>query len=225
MKSNINLVSFQALLISLVLLLFVPTLATTEWLTTVSRLLFSLTMASCLYLAALNRTELIIGTIIFVPTILTKWMLAPVLSADTQLLSYCVLQVIFLCYIMRLVYLRLLSVRTVNQEVIYASIVLYLLFGICLTLIYYAILILEPSAFGGKIVLDTSDALSVSEVLQDLIYFSLVTQTTLGYGDLSPTLDSARIIATFQAILGQLYIAVVVARLVGIAIATADNKE
>jgi len=52
-----------------------------------------------------------------------------------------------------------------------------------------------------------------------------VTQTSLGYGDLSPTLDSARIIASFQAILGQLYIAVVVARLVGIAISNQEDKE
>ena len=225
MKSNTNLVSFQALLISLVLLLFIPTLATAEWLSTVSRLLFSFTMVSCLYLAARDRTELVIGAIIFVPTLTTKWMLATALSPEAQLLSYSALQIIFLCYIMRIVYQRLLSVRTVNHEVIYASIALYLLFGICLTLIYYAILILEPSAFGGKIVLDTSDAHSTSKVLQELIYFSLVTQTTLGYGDLSPTLGSARIIASFQAILGQLYIAVVVARLVGIAIATAENKE
>jgi hypothetical protein len=225
MKSNNNLVSSQALLISLVLLLFIPTLATAEWLSTVSRLLFSFTMVSSLYLAARDRTELLIGAIIFVPTLTTKWMLATALSPEAQLLSYCALQVIFLGYIMRIVYQRLLSVRTVNQEVIYASIVLYLLFGICLTLIYYAILILEPSAFGGKIVLDTSDAHSTSKVLQELIYFSLVTQTTLGYGDLSPTLGSARIIAAFQAILGQLYIAVVVARLVGIAIADAENKE
>ena len=182
-------------------------------------------MVSTLYLAARDRTELLIGAIIFVPTLTTKWMLATVLSPEAQLLSYSALQVIFLCYIMRIVYQRLLSVRTVNQEVIYASIALYLLFSICLTLIYYAILILEPSAFGGKIVLDTSDAHSTSKVLQELIYFGLVTQTTLGYGDLSPTLGSARIIAAFQAILGQLYIAVVVARLVGIAIATVENKE
>ena len=111
-----------------------------------------------------------------------------VLSAETQLLSYSVLQIIFLCYIIRIVYQSLLSVRSVNQEVIYASIALYLLFRICLTLIYYAIFSLEPSAFGGKSVLDSSDAHSVSKVLQELIYFSLVTQTTLGYGDLSLTL-------------------------------------
>ena len=136
MKSNTNLVSFQALLISLVLLLFIPTLATAERLSTVSRLLFSFTMVSCLYLAAHDRSELVIGTIIFVPTLTTKWMLATALSPDAQLLAYSALQIIFLCYIMRIVYQRLLSVRTVNHEVIYVSIALYLLIGICLTLIY-----------------------------------------------------------------------------------------
>lgn len=225
MKSNSNLVSTQALLVCLVMLLFIPTLATAEWLSTVSRLLFSFTMASSLYLVARDRKELLIGGIIFVPTLTTKWMLATALSPETQLLAYCALQVIFISYIMRILYQRLLSVRTVNEEVIYASIVLYLLFGICLTLVYFAIVVMEPSAFGGKIVLDASDAHSTSKVLQELIYFSLVTQTTLGYGDLSPTLGSARIIASFQAILGQLYLAVVVARLVGIAISAAENKE
>lgn len=88
MKSNTNLVSIQALLISLVLLLFIPTLATAEWLSTVSRLLFSFTMVSTLYLAARDRTELLIGAIIFVPTLTTKWMLATVLSPEAQLLSY-----------------------------------------------------------------------------------------------------------------------------------------
>ena len=207
------------------MLLFIPTLATAEWLSTVSRLLFSFTMASSLYLVARDGKELLIGGIIFVPTLTTKWMLATAFSPETQLLSYCALQVIFISYIMRILYQRLLSVRTVNQEVIYASIVLYLLFGICLTLIYFAIVVMEPSAFGGKIVLDASDAHSTSKVLQELIYFSLVTQTTLGYGDLSPTLGAARIIASFQAILGQLALAVVVARLVGIATSDAENKE
>lgn len=93
-------------------------------------------MVSCLYLAAHDRSELVIGAIILVPTLTTKWMLATALSPDAQLLAYSALQIIFLCYIMRIVYQRLLSVRTVNHEVIYVSIALYLLIGICLTLIY-----------------------------------------------------------------------------------------
>ena len=87
MKSNSNLVSTQALLVCLVMLLFIPTLATAEWLSTVSRLLFSFTMASSLYLVARDRKELLISGIIFVPTLTTKRMLSQPLYH--QKLSYC----------------------------------------------------------------------------------------------------------------------------------------
>ena len=90
---------------------------------------------------------------------------------------------------------------------------------------YYGILILEPSTFGGDIVVDFSDSSSMTAVLHDLLYFSFITQTTLGYGDLSPTLNVARTLATFQVIMGQLYIAFNIARLVGIYSATATMEQ
>jgi voltage-gated potassium channel len=54
----------------------------------------------------------------------------------------------------------------------------------------------------------------VSSLRRALLYFSYVTQTTMGYGDLTPATPLARSLATLQAIAGQLYLAVLVARLV-----------
>ncbi|MHC4381667.1 MAG: potassium channel family protein, partial [Planctomycetota bacterium] len=51
------------------------------------------------------------------------------------------------------------------------------------------------------------------------LYYSLVTMTTLGYGDIVPVAPPARTLAGMQAVTGQLYIAVLVARLVGLHIA------
>ena len=48
------------------------------------------------------------------------------------------------------------------------------------------------------------------------MYFSFSTQTTLGYGDILPKSDLARGLAMVQGIIGQLYLAVMVARLVGL---------
>jgi voltage-gated potassium channel Kch len=48
------------------------------------------------------------------------------------------------------------------------------------------------------------------------LYFSIVTITTLGYGDISPLTTEARMIATAEAFVGQMYVAVTIARLVGI---------
>jgi hypothetical protein len=51
------------------------------------------------------------------------------------------------------------------------------------------------------------------------IYFSFVTLATLGYGDITPVANSARTLAWLEAVIGQLYLAVLVAGLVGALIA------
>ena len=57
------------------------------------------------------------------------------------------------------------------------------------------------------------------------VYFSYVTMSTLGYGDISPATHPARALALTQAITGQVYLAVLVARLVGINIAQEMKKK
>ncbi len=50
----------------------------------------------------------------------------------------------------------------------------------------------------------------------DMIYFSNVTLTTLGYGDILPLSNLARMLANLEAMAGQLYVAIVIARMVGV---------
>ena len=57
-----------------------------------------------------------------------------------------------------------------------------------------------------------------------MVYYSFVTLTTLGYGDIVPIAPSARALATLEAITGQLYLTVLVARLVGLHI-THSSKQ
>ena len=54
--------------------------------------------------------------------------------------------------------------------------------------------------------------------MTQMLYFSFVTMTTLGYGDISALSTSARVLASVQALLGQLYLTVLVARLVALQI-------
>ena len=49
-----------------------------------------------------------------------------------------------------------------------------------------------------------------------MLYFSFVTQATLGYGDIVPVNSAARSLATMQAIMGQIYLVTIVARLVSL---------
>jgi hypothetical protein len=59
---------------------------------------------------------------------------------------------------------------------------------------------------------------------RELVYFSFVTLTTLGYGDIVPKSELARVLATLQALTGQLYLAVLIARLVALHIVHSHDE-
>ena len=93
----------------------------------------------------------------------------------------------------------------VDGETIYAALSTYLLAGLCFGVLYSAIEFSWPGSFTGPDEFTASSA----------TYYSFVTLATLGYGDILPRSELARGVATFEVIGGQLYLAVMVARLIG----------
>jgi hypothetical protein len=104
-----------------------------------------------------------------------------------------------------------LSTRIVHPEQIYAVLSAYLLAGLFFGVLHWAVAMTWPGSFVEAGATGTPAGLSLSTA----IYFSFVTLATLGYGDVVPKTDVARGIALFEAIGGQLYVAVMIARLVG----------
>lgn len=89
---------------------------------------------------------------------------------------------------------------------IQGAIAVYLLFGVAYAHAYHVVGILHPGAFSAQ-----SGELSVPS---DWVYFSFVTLTTVGYGDITPAIPIAKSLAIGEALVGQLYLAIMVARLV-----------
>ncbi len=92
---------------------------------------------------------------------------------------------------------------------LYASVSLYFLLGVFFYAIFNLLETVQPRSFAET---GSSSANGVSR--HSLLYFSLVTLTTLGYGDIVPISPPARMLAAFEAATGVLYIAFTVARLV-----------
>ena len=105
----------------------------------------------------------------------------------------------------------------INAEHLYAALSAYILFGLFFGVLHWAIGEQWPGAYsvpeGGDITLHAA------------IYFSFVTQTTLGYGDIYPRIEIARGLALMQAIAGQLYLAVMLARLVSLYVTNSDKDK
>ncbi|MCK6263524.1 potassium channel family protein [Vibrio sp. ZSDE26] len=96
----------------------------------------------------------------------------------------------------------------VSKNQIVGSICVYLLVGVSWSIIYLILIELFPSAFNGieqKPWLDN---------LFEVIYFSFITLTTVGYGDISPALPIPRFFVFIESILGSFYLAIMVATLV-----------
>jgi len=106
-----------------------------------------------------------------------------------------------------------LSTQQVSTPHLLAALNAYLLVGVFLGAIWIALEQVLPGSLltGGQPVPDFG--------LPDGIYFSFVTLATLGYGDITPVTPIARGLAVFEAVFGQLYLAVMVARLVSLRIA------
>lgn len=104
---------------------------------------------------------------------------------------------------------------TINRLVGAACI--YLLSGSLWGIVYFLLHIVSPESFDGIL------GSTRSEQLNEFTYYSFVTLTTLGYGDVTPMLPIARTLSYIEAVLGQLYLTVLVAALVGIHIA--DRRD
>lgn len=103
---------------------------------------------------------------------------------------------------------QVIGSNEISANRVIGAVTLYLLFGVLLAIIYAVVEKIVPGSFAG-----------LSEPLaqgwsSDWLYFSFVTMTTLGYGDITPVSASARTLAYLQAVFGQFYIAILVAGLV-----------
>lgn len=105
-----------------------------------------------------------------------------------------------------------LAARDVEGEEIFAAIAAYILLGTVWSHLYMVLYIsgLDAPAFSGL------EGVESDQVYSTLAYFSYVTLTTLGYGEIVPVNSYARSLATFEAIAGQLFVAVLLARLVAL---------
>ncbi len=126
--------------------------------------------------------------------------------------------ILFMAFIVFEILSFIFKERDVSANIIYASIVTYLLLAVMWSFIYSVIETFQPGSFSVPHPL-------VGEGRSLFSYYSFVTITTLGFGDITPIKGAARAFSMLEAVIGQIYLVVLVARLVGMNIAQTINKE
>ena len=159
-------------------------------------------------LVAVGRTRrtLIIGALLIVPAIVT----IAVAGARPGMLSAGLsigFAVLFLAYVAWTTLRAMLRVNQVSVDVIAGGIAVYLLLGFLFGLLFTLVELIHPGSFSD---------LGGQRRYVDFTYYSFVTLSTLGYGDIVPLSSVARRMSVVEALTGQIYLAVFIGRLVGV---------
>lgn len=168
----------------------------------------AMTTVAAVIMAADSKKHLRIGLAFAIPSVLLL-MLHGLITNPWLIWSAYVFLVLLYCFIILLLLDKIFKVKVITLDVIGMALCTYLLLGTLWVLFYLPIAAYDPGAFSFPTPVEPGRAGTTMQ------YFSYVTLTTLGYGDMYPINPWARALAILEALSGTLFLAVLISRLVG----------
>jgi Ion channel len=162
------------------------------------------------YAAKIHRSLLIFAIVLAVPALFQR-ILLPKVSANSFSILSIVLGFVFDVVIVVVIFRRVFAGEQPSSETIFGALCIYLLVGFSFASVYGMVAAFEPNAF----YLDARTNLHIVPDRFDFIYYSFGTMTSLGAAGITPVSSQARSVSVLEAILGVLYLAVLIARLMG----------
>ena len=195
-----------------------------------ARGLFSDLMVAAALFAALfetvrSRHHALWAILLGLPAILARVIAAFRPDTTAQNTTVLTLSVLFFVFLIWNLLHDLNAGERSTGERIFGALCAYIFIGLLFALIFAHMEFRHPGSFSVSNELLAERVAGESAQLQIFTYFSFVTMTTLGYGDITPIAEHARTLAWFEALLGQLYLAVMVAGFVAVHISESMRKN
>jgi Ion channel len=173
------------------------------------RVLGSAAILFCVYAASFRRSLVVIAVALSIPAFAQRILN---LSVDASALSILniALSFAFDAFIVVVIFRRVFARSQPSAETIFGALCIYLLIGFAFTSIFGMISLLQPHSFYLDPLTNTHSAPD----RLDFIYYSFATMTSLGASGMTPVSGQARCLSVIEAIIGVLYLAVLISRLV-----------
>jgi hypothetical protein len=172
---------------------------------------------SAIYAFSQKKSHIVIAVMLALPmlgSIWAKYFVQP--KALVVVGSLC--GAAFMLFIIIQMLIFIYSHKEVTRDLIVGAAVVYLLMALMWTFIFIVVETLHPGSFNIPQGQDI-------EATRYFLYYSFVTLTTLGYGDITPATSLARSFCILEAVIGQLYLVVQVAWLVGVHVSQSMLKN
>ena len=174
------------------------------------RVIGSFAIIVSVYAVNVHRSLLIFAIVLAIPAFFERAVL-PKVNAHSFFIFNIVLTLIFDVVIVVIIFRHVLAAEQPTSETIFGALCLYLLVGFSFASVYGLLAAFQPNAF----YLDPRTNLHNVPDRFDFIYYSFCTMTSLGAAGITPVSSQARSFSILEAILGVLYLAVLIAGLIG----------
>jgi hypothetical protein len=169
----------------------------------------SLLLFGALYAVVADRRIFRILGVLLVPLIVGNWLFDPTEHTAWGQATATV-TMLFLLTTTVAIFARVIMARRVTADIIFGAVAIYMLIGVIVANLFLLLHNIDPGT-----VVTNLDAMGHDSFPQ-FLYFSFITLTSVGYGDFAPVSPASRTLATATGIFGQLYLAILIAKLVGI---------
>ena len=168
------------------------------------------TIIFCVYAASVKRSLVIAAVILAIPAFLHRGLNLTVSGSSLAVLNI-ILSFLFDALIVTVIFRRVIAPGQPNLETIFSALSIYLLVGFAFASIYGMLDLLQSRAF----YLDPLTNLHARPDRLDFVYYSFATMTALRSAGITPVSGEARCLSVIEALLGVLYLAVLISRLIG----------
>lgn len=218
---------FGALLAALALMiLLMPFAAHERGQAAMLRGLLTLVLLTGVFASSRNRVVLGVSILLAASASATGWV-ADFGNVQEVAIASWFLALVNIAFVGAVVASTVLTRERVTADAIFGGLSVFLMIGVAFMIIYGLVEYFQPGSFllqgepirGGQSLTRSADSFSV------FMYLSFITLATVGYGDIYPVLPLAQVLCATEGILGQLFLAVVVARLIGMSLASRQERE
>jgi hypothetical protein len=182
------------------------------------RLFFSLLVVAGVWAVSRNRSNRVLAIVVGVAYLVFQWYRS-VSSDKWVVLTSLTITIAFEALLTFFVLVRTMAPGPVNRYRIEGSIVVYLMIGVLFSTVYTLIYALNDTAFTFS---NKPESIELSQAR--LTYFSFITLTTIGYGDIQPLHPFSQAAAMMEGLIGQLFPAILIGRLVSLSLTSSSEK-
>lgn len=192
----------------------------------VIRVIESSALIGAIYAISRKRSDLIIAAIIATPTVIGRWL--PWYATNLPVfVTVTAATAAFLAFVAYKIIAEVARLRTVTFDTIFGAACGYLLLGAIWAFLYAIVNVVSHPGFVFN---NTANLPAGAELLQEsrlinLFYFSFITLTSTGLGDILPVAPMAKGLTVCEVIIGQFYVATLVARLVSLQVISSGDRS